>query len=163
MAKFETRVQFIYNGTWIHKKTDEQLRAVLGGGIWMSEVNRFSINDLLDRALHVVKVKGSTKISNVNNLLEVLESERDEIGSIYLTAAFALRQASRNVLDRRMATEVARNLIEIASSDVPNKKQVARKFLGLVRWLFEVADRMGLDLGRVQRFEDLVKLLGGAS
>ena len=126
----------------------------------MSEVNRFSIIDLLDRALRVVKVKGNTRMSNVNNLLEVLESERDEIGSIYLTAAFALRQASRRVLDQRMATEVASNLIEIASSNVPNKKQVARKFLGLVRWLFEVSDRMNLNLSGVQRFEDLIKSIG---
>ncbi len=124
------------------------------------EVYQFSVSDLLNRALSVVKLKGRTRISNVNNLLEVLESESDEIGAIYLTAAFSLRQASRGFLDRRMAIELARNLIEIASSNVSNKKQIARKFLGLVRWIFEISERMNLDTSGVQKFEDLVVSIG---
>ena len=123
----------------------------------------FSIKDLLNRAIKAVKLRGSTKISNVNNLLEVLESESDDLGSIYLTAAFVLRQASRKVFDPRMAREVARNLIEIASSDVPNKKQVARKFLGLVRWVFEITDRMDLDLSNVKSLDDLIRAMGGVT
>ncbi len=127
----------------------------------MSESSQFSTNDLLNRALRVVRVRGNTTRTNINNLLEVLESERSEIGSIYLTAVFTLRQAARSLIDRRMASEIARNLVEITSSNIQNKKQVARKFLGLVKWLFEIAERLRLDLSNVRDFESLVKLLGG--
>jgi len=128
----------------------------------MSSGDVFSIQDLINRAIGVVKLRERTRSTAVNNLLEVLESETEDIDSLYLTSTFALRQAARGVMDMNMAKEVAKNLMEIARSGVSNKKQVARKFLGLVKWIFEVVEESGLrDLRSVNSLDDLIEVLGG--
>ncbi|RSN67852.1 hypothetical protein D9Q81_07305 [Candidatus Korarchaeum cryptofilum] len=121
----------------------------------------FGTKNLLDWALDVVKYRGDTKIAAVNNILEVLESKPGDEDSIYLTIAFCLRQSARGVLSQGMADRIAKYLEEILKSPGQNKKEIAREFLGLVRWIFEVADKRRLDLRDVKSFDDLITKLGG--
>ena len=121
----------------------------------------FGTKNLLDWAVEVVKYRGETKIAAVNNILEVLESKSDDEDSIYLTIAFCLRQSARGVLSQGMADKIAKYLEKILKSPEQNKKEIAREFLGLVRWIFEVSEKRRIDLRDVKSFDDLIARLGG--
>jgi hypothetical protein len=123
--------------------------------------NPFETKDLLDRALKVVSLREYTKAAAVSNILEVLESKADDMESLYMTIAFCERQAARGIISQGMADGIAKNLQEIAKSGISNKKQVAREFLGFVKWIFEIAERRRIDLRNVRDFDDLIAKLGG--
>jgi len=121
-----------------------------------------SLKELIDEAVKIASFRGKTKSTAINNILEVLESESEGEGALILTAAYVLRQASRDVIDTRMARSLALKLVEIArNKDLsgPEKKENARKLLGLIKWIAETSEGLKVDLSKAQTFEEFVNLL----
>jgi len=121
-----------------------------------------SLKELINDAVGIASVRGRTKITAISNILEVLESESGDEDALILTAAFVLRQASRDVIDRRMARSLALRLVELARKKElsgPEKRENARKLLGLIKWMVETSEGLRIDLSRTRTFEEFVNLL----
>ncbi len=122
-----------------------------------------SVMDLLNSAVAIASKRVRTKATAINNVLEVLESEPRGDDAVALTVAYVLRQAGRGVLDRELAKELAGRLLKIleTEADPAAQREMARKLVGLVKWIFETAEGFRFDLSRVTDFRDLVQTLRG--
>ena len=121
------------------------------------------LKSLLDEATSIATMNKRVKLqkTQINNLLEVLESEENDEDALLLTAAFTIRQASRNYIDPNVAKRIAQYLLNITQMDVTNKKEIARKFLGFIKWMTEIIEgaekTRQIPPGQFSSFQDFIK------
>ncbi len=101
----------------------------------------FSTDELINRALKAA-LYSRTRMpyvdrATVMSILEVFSSESDADAAITLTIIHILRQNSRNEINDAAANSLVKTLLEIKNKGGGQKGELARKFLGYYRWLFE--------------------------
>jgi len=95
------------------------------------------INQALKAALYSRTQTPSVDRSTVMSILEVFSSESDADAAITLTIAHILRQNSRREINDAATNSLIKTLLEIKNHGGQQKGEIARRFLGYYRWLFE--------------------------
>lgn len=108
------------------------------------------------------KVDG-VQSTQINKLLELLNSESDERLALVLVSLFSHKQASRNIIRQSSAREISNAMQEILASKKSNLKAEARKVLGVAKWVYEALERKRIPPERAEEIKDygsLLKFLG---
>jgi len=107
---------------------------------------QFTTDSLIDFALRaaIYSVIQSPQVSraNVMNILEIFSGESDADAAITLTIAHILRQEARGEINRKTSRELVKILLRIKEEGGEEKGELARRFLGYYRWLFDVLEKM---------------------
>lgn len=113
----------------------------------MSSAFNEILNQAIDTAVCAVMDMERTQ---VNGLLEKLESEEEEKG-VAILILHIMRQNARNVIANRTANKLIKYLKKILESDPEHAKEKAREFLGLLKWLYDPSQKLEI------KPEDLAK------
>ena len=98
----------------------------------MNEEEILNIGTRIGIQLHNERVKSS----QVNKLLEIIESEKDPKIAITLLGIYVQKQRERGYIRDRAAREITGSLLKILNSDDVNKDLI-RKILGIAKWVYE--------------------------
>ena len=126
---------------------------------------QFTTDSLIDFALRAaiysVTQPPSVNRATVMNILEVFSGESDADAAITLTIAHILRQEARGEINRSASRELVKTLLRIKEEGGEEKGELARRFLGYYRWLFDILwnMRIRIDLKEVPKitFRDFLK------
>jgi len=125
------------------------------------------IEDVYDEAARVayLAVRGRTDRAQINRLLEIFNAAPG-LESLRLVAAFAIRQSRRRELPVNAAKRISsfmRKLVEAGGQEEASIREMGRKFLGLLRWLFDAAYNLPLPSVRIEdlTFERFLELVSG--
>jgi len=106
---------------------------------------QFTMNTLIDSALRAAmySVIREPRVdrASVTNILEIFSGESDANAAITLTIAYVLRQEARGEINKDASKELVKMLLEIREKGGEEKGELARKFLGYYKWLFEIIDK----------------------
>ena len=118
---------------------------------------------LMDRAakvaylLNTSRGRFETKRSQLFRLVEVLEGTTDAEEALLATALFAIRQSKRrdreaSLIPPNVATAIRDVLLDIAekTEEKARIKDLAREFLGYLRWFFEASENVRLPRVRLE-------------
>jgi len=76
------------------------------------------------------------------SILEIFSGESDADAAITLTIAHILRQEARGEINREASRALVDMLLKIKENGGERKGELARRFLGYYRWLFEILSKM---------------------
>ena len=110
---------------------------------------------LMDRAAKVAylirTVSGRFDRSQLFRLMEVLEGTAGAEEALLATALFAIRQSRRAEIQPAVAAAIRDVLLDIAKNAGPGRaKDLAREFLGYLRWFFEASEKVRLQRTRLE-------------
>ncbi len=80
--------------------------------------------------------------ASVMSILEIFSGESDADAAITLTIAHILRQEARGEINREASRALVDMLLKIKENGGERKGELARRFLGYYRWLFEILSKM---------------------
>jgi len=119
---------------------------------------QLSFSDILNSAVIVsVSARGNTERTQINQLLEKLESEDGSKGVI-VAIIHILRQIDRGKIGREAAKEMIKKLKEFLDEDENKAKNHAREYLGLIKWLYDGNKVVNLNPSRLKE-ENNFKIL----
>lgn len=107
--------------------------------------------------------KDRVKANQINQLLSIFNSRigKKLENTIMLLMAFIMRQTSRNLFRKSSSDAIISALEEISVENVieENKRNETRDFLGLLKWFFEVADKIRItwNVKKDESFGSIVK------
>ncbi|MCD6208869.1 MAG: hypothetical protein J7J67_01595 [Thermoproteales archaeon] len=110
--------------------------------------------------LAVLARMGRVEVSQINQLIEVINSLGASRESLLYLAAFVSRQASRRAISRDFGRELKNLLLQYYNSGLGRDE--ARRLLGIVKWLYEALSGVRVDFKTLQRartIEDVLKLI----
>jgi len=120
----------------------------------MSSLNDEEFINLASKVAFIAK-KDKVKSAQINELLNVLESEGDDVSSIKILQVFIMRQVNRDFIGRQTGNLLI-NILRDLSNKGAKRKEI-RRFLSLVKWIYEGIEKVHLDFSKqVEKFEDLV-------
>ncbi|MEM2910432.1 MAG: hypothetical protein QXO01_05150 [Nitrososphaerota archaeon] len=106
-----------------------------------------------------LKVDG-VQSTQVNKLLELLNSESDERLAVTLVAIFAHRQANRGYLRISSAKELSDAMKQILEcKECSGVRNEARKVLGIAKWVYEALERTTVPPEKIKEISDFPNLL----
>ena len=110
---------------------------------------------LMDRAAKIAYLirtaSGRFDRSQLFRLAEVLEGTAGAEEALLATALFAMRQSRRAEIQPVVAAAIRDALLDIAEKAEPGRaKDLAREFLGYLRWFFEASERARLPRARLE-------------
>ena len=124
------------------------------------EEERISIDTgwLMDRAAKVAYLirtaPGRFDRSQLFRLAEVLEGTAGAEEALMATALFAIRQSRRAEIQPVVAAAIRDVLLDIAKNAEPGRaKDLAREFMGYLRWFFEASERVRLPRTRLEEVD----------
>jgi len=107
--------------------------------------------------------KDRVKANQINQLLSIFNSSTSKKleHTIMLLITFVMRQTSRNLF-RKSSSSAIISVLEIVLGEnirEEDKKSEIRDFLGLLKWFFEVADKMRINWNARENesFDSIVK------
>jgi len=83
------------------------------------------------------------KANQINQLQEILGMPKTEDEALKLLQAFTMRQTVRGPLGKKTASKIISNIEEI-SKEKSNKRDNMEKYLGLLKWIYEVSVKIGI-------------------
>ena len=108
--------------------------------------------DMAAKVAYLIRTTGRFDRSQLFRLVEVLESTAGDKEALWATALFALRQSKRRdqEIPPNVATAIRDVLLSIAEKAEKEARELAREFLGYLRWFFEASERIRLPRARVE-------------
>lgn len=124
----------------------------------MSSIENFMRSEVYDLAVQAGTMAYIRNIekTQISNIIETFESEADPDSSIKITITFIARQMGRNHIKEDVGRTIINHLIEINRKfRGVDKRNAARKYLYLMRWVFEsrVARR------RLNNFQEFIEFI----
>ncbi len=102
----------------------------------------------------------------LENLIASLESTVDEKYSFWVTAVFALRQATRQSRGRPLISPSTADLVFSAMNELSKKsanREQARKMLGFAKWVYEISNNIKKEalksLKGIKSLKDFIEFL----
>lgn len=120
-------------------------------------LTRKSVNKkMIDDAARIAALAKKEEIApaQLSNIQEVMFTEGDDKTCFLITAAFALRQASRMKKGFTTARELARVFYEMYKKNL--SRECGLVFLGLMRWMYEAMKKGD----NINNFEDFLRFVG---
>jgi len=112
--------------------------------------------ELLDNAV-IAANKGvkRVRVNQISLMQQVFEGQSNVDKAFLLLEAFIMRQISRGHIDKEFGQFVISKLRDIERTE--DKRRNAREFLGLLKWMFEVGDRLKLMREETNSFNKLIE------
>ncbi|MFX1294491.1 MAG: hypothetical protein ACFFD2_06520 [Promethearchaeota archaeon] len=114
------------------------------------------INNAIMTAFNATK--DEVKANQINQLQEILGMPKTEEEALKLLQAFTMRQTVRGPIGKKTAGQLISNIQEISKAK-SNKRDKTQKYLGLLKWMYEVWVKIGVkqvDLKIDNAFEKIV-------
>ena len=83
------------------------------------------------------------KANQINQLQEILGMPKTEDEALKLLQAFTMRQTVRGPLGKKTANKIISNIEQISNEEF-NKRDNMQKYLGLLKWMYEVSVKIGV-------------------
>lgn len=106
--------------------------------------------------------KNRVKANQINQLLSIFNSNvmKKIDNTLMLLIAFVMRQTMRNLFRKESSDAITSTLKIIMNEKISedDKKSETREFLGLLKWFFEVSDKIKVDWNAMenQGFDSIV-------
>ena len=104
-----------------------------------------------------------TKKHQIEQIIASLENTKDPRLSLLLTAAFALRQAKRELIDKKAADHISFVMKTLHEKNCTREE--ARKVLGTAKWVYEIMEGSSKRFERPEKLtlEDFIKEISSQS
>jgi len=116
-------------------------------------------DEMLNLAVRTsIKASYGTERTQINQLLEKLESEPGYRG-VAITIIHILKQKNRGHIREDLAKDLVKNLKKILDENQIEAKLNARKYLGLLKWLYDGVKDLGIKEGDLKKGSEFISLL----
>lgn len=127
----------------------------------MSQYTSSKITDkqMLDEGARLAALAkiGDVKLTQINQLIEVINSLGDSRESLLYLAAFVSRQVGRRAIPSDFGRELKNALLEYYRMGLGRDE--ARRLLGIIKWVYEALQKARVNYGALRRARTIEEVL----